>query len=63
MDPARTVAYGADQKFGIVKFVNSGGTWSQAPYFFNTFNLGTTNQASGNQGCFGICVDFSGPNR
>jgi len=23
MDPARTVAYGADQKFGIVKFVNS----------------------------------------
>jgi hypothetical protein len=62
MDPARTVAYGADQKFGIVKFVNNGGTWSQAPYFFNTFNLGTTNQASGNQGCFGICVDFSGPN-
>jgi hypothetical protein len=62
MDPARTVAYGADQKFGIVKFVNNGGTWSQAPYFFNTFNLGTTNQAAGNQGCFGICVDFSGPN-
>lgn len=62
MNPERTIAYGADQKFGIIKFVNNGGTWAQAPYFFNAANLGTTNQASGNQGCFGVCVDFSGPN-
>jgi len=62
MDPARTVAYGADQKFGIVKFINVGNAWTQAPYSFNATNIGTTNQASGNQGCFGICVDFSGPN-
>jgi hypothetical protein len=62
MNPERTIAYGADQKFGIIKFVNVGGAWSQSPYFFNAVNLGTTNQASGNQGCFGICVDFSGPN-
>jgi hypothetical protein len=62
MDPAQTVAYGADQKFGIVKFVNVGGTWTQAPYFFTTTNIGTLKQASGNQGCFGICVDFSSTN-
>ena len=62
MDAAQTVAYGADQKFGIVKFVNNGGTWSQAPYYFSTTNIGTLKQASGNQGCFGICVDFSGAN-
>ncbi len=62
MNAERTIAYGADQKFGIIKFVNVGGAWTQAPYFFNSANLGTTNQASGNQGCFGVCVDFSGPN-
>ena len=62
MDAAHTVAYGADQKFGVVKFVNVGGTWTQAPYYFSATNLGTLKQASGNQGCFGICVDFSGTN-
>ena len=62
MDPANTVAYGADQTFGIVKFVNIGGSWTQTPYYFSATNIGTLNQASGNQGCFGICVDFSGPN-
>jgi len=62
MDPARTVAYGADQTFGVVKFVNNSGTWVQAPYYFSATNLGTLAQASGNQGCFGICVDFSGAN-
>lgn len=62
MDPAGTVAYGADQTYGIVKFTNNAGTWVQAPYYFGTTNLGTTAQTSGNQGCFGICVDFSGTN-
>lgn len=62
MDPGQTVAYGADQTFGIIKFVNNGGTWSQAAYFFNSNNIGTQKQAAGNQGCFGICVDFGGPN-
>ena len=62
MNPSATVAYGADQTYGIVKFTNNGGTWMQAPYYFSTTNLGTTAQSSGNQGCFGICVDFSGTN-
>ncbi len=62
MDAAKTVAYGADQTFGIVKFTNNAGTWVQAPYYFSTTNIGTTKQAAANQGCFGICVDFSGPN-
>jgi len=59
MDPSGTVAYGADQTFGIIKFTNNAGTWVQAPYTFNSTNLGTTAQATANQGCFGICVDFS----
>ncbi len=62
MDPAHTVAYGADQKYGVVKFVNAGGTWTPAPYYFSATNIGTLKQASANQGCFGICVDFSGAN-
>ena len=62
MDPAQTVAYGADQTYGIVKFVNNSGTWVQAPYYFTATNIGTLQQVSVNQGCFGICVDFSGPN-
>jgi hypothetical protein len=62
MNPAGTIAYGADQTYGIVKFTNNSGTWVQAPYYFNSTNLGTTAQAPANQGCFGICVDFSGTN-
>jgi hypothetical protein len=62
MDPAHTVAYGADQAFGIIKFTNNSGVWTPAPYFYNSNNIGTTAQAPGNQGCFGICVDFSGTN-
>ena len=62
MNPSATVAYGADQTYGIVKFTNNAGTWVQAPYYFTTTNLGTTAQTPGNQGCFGICVDFSGAN-
>ncbi len=62
MNESRTIAYGADQKFGIVKFVNTAGTWLPAAYYFTTTNIGTLKQASGNQGCFGICVDFSGAN-
>ena len=62
MNPAGTVAYGADQTFGIVKFVNTNGNWQQAPYYWSSTNLGTTTQAAANQGCFGICVDFSGTN-
>ena len=62
MNPEGTIAYGADQTFGIVKFTNNAGVWSQAPYFFSTNNIGTTNQPAGQGGCFGICVDFSGTN-
>jgi len=62
MNPARTIAYGADQTFGIVKFTNNAGTWVQAPYYFTATNLNTVAQQSKNQGCFGICVDFSGAN-
>jgi hypothetical protein len=62
MDAAHTVAYGADQTFGIVKFTNNSGTWVQAPYYFSATNIGTLKQATGNQGCFGVCVDFSGTN-
>jgi len=62
MNPSGTMAYGADQTFGIVKFTNNAGTWVQAPYYFGSTNLGTTAQSFGNQGCFGICVDFSGTN-
>lgn len=62
MDAAHTVAYGADQTYGIVKFTNNSGTWVQAPYYFSTTNIGTRAQSSGNQGCFGVCVDFSGVN-
>ncbi|MGO9585900.1 MAG: immunoglobulin domain-containing protein [Limisphaerales bacterium] len=62
MDPANTVAYGADQTYGIIKFTNNAGVWTKAPYYFSSTNIGTTAQASGNQGCFGICVDFSGTN-
>ena len=62
MDAAHTVAYGADQTFGIVKFTNNAGVWTKAPYYFGTNNLGTAAQAAANQGCFGICVDFSGTN-
>jgi hypothetical protein len=59
MDPSGTVIYGADQTFGIVKFTNNAGTWVQAPYYFSTTNIGTIAQKAANQGCFGICVDFS----
>ena len=62
MNPARTIAYGADQSYGIVKFTNNAGTWVQAPYYFSDTNLETRAQTSANQGCFGICVDFSGAN-
>ena len=62
MDPSNTVAYGADQTYGIVKFTNNAGTWVQAPYYFTATNIGTLAQSSGNQGCFAICVDFSGTN-
>jgi hypothetical protein len=62
MNPEGTIAYGADQSLGISKFINNGGGWVQAPYYFNTTNLGTTKQTSGNQGVFSLCVDFSGPN-
>jgi hypothetical protein len=62
MNPAGTIAYGADETFGIVKFVNTNGSWQPAPYYFSTTNIGTTAQSAANQGCFGICVDFSGAN-
>jgi Immunoglobulin I-set domain len=61
MNPQGTIVYAADNTFGIVKFVNNGGTWS-SPYIFGTNNLGTASQPKGGQGCFGIAVDFSGTN-
>ena len=62
MNPSATLAYGADETYGIVKFTNNAGTWVQAPYYFNSTNLGTFQQPAAQQGCFGICVDFSGTN-
>ena len=61
MDPAGTIAYAADTIYGIVKFVNSGGTW-MSPYIFNSTNIGSGDQPAGGTGCFGIAVDFSGTN-
>jgi len=61
MNRAGTIAYAADENYGIIKFVNSGGTWT-SPYVFNATNLGTTAQPAGATGCFGIAVDFSGAN-
>ena len=61
MNPQGTVVYAADNTYGIVKFVNSGGTWT-SPYIFGTNNLGTATQPKGGTGCFGVAVDFSGTN-
>jgi hypothetical protein len=61
MNPAGTIVYAADNTFGIVKFVNNGGTWT-SPYIFGTNNLGTAKQPKGGTGCFGVAVDFSGVN-
>jgi hypothetical protein len=61
MNLSGTVAYAADQTFGIIKFVNSGGTWT-SPYIFSSTNLGTSTQPKGGTGCFGIAVDFGGTN-
>ena len=59
MNPAATIAYAADNNYGIVKFVNTAGTWS-SPYYFNSTNIGSTNLPG--TGCFGIVVDFSQAN-
>lgn len=65
MNPQGTVAYIADTALGIAKFVNSGGTWTQA-YLFNSNNIGSgvngLNEPKGATGCYGIAVDFSGAN-
>jgi hypothetical protein len=61
MNPAGTIVYAADTTYGIVKFVNDGGTWT-TPYIFGTNNLGTATQPKGGTGCFGVAVDFSGTN-
>ena len=62
MNAAGTIAYGADQRYGIVKFTNNVGSWVQAPYYFSSNNLATYQQPAAQQGCFGLCVDFSGTN-
>jgi hypothetical protein len=62
MNAAGTIAYGADETYGIVKFTNNAGSWVQAPYYFSATNIGTIKQPVAQQGCFGICVDFSGTN-
>lgn len=62
MNPQQTIVYGADQTYGIVKFTNNAGTWVQSPYYFSATNIDTLKQASGNQGCFSVCVDWSGTN-
>jgi len=61
MDPSNTVAYAADNTYGIAKYVNVDGAWTLA-YMFSPTNLGTLSQPSANQGIFGITVDFSGTN-
>ena len=58
MNAQGTVAYGADQTYGIVKFTNNGSAWQKA-YLFSATNIGTLGQKSAAQGCFGICVDFT----
>ena len=63
MNASNTIAYAADQTYGIAKYVNTDGAWSLA-YVYNATNLGTLGQINtNNQGCFGIAVDFlSGTN-
>ncbi len=63
MDAAQTrrVWRGPDPRYSL-KFTNNSGVWTPAPYYFSATNIGTLNQAPGNQGCFGVCVDFSGTN-
>lgn len=61
MNSSNTVAYAADNTYGIAKYVNVDGAWSLA-YMFTATNLGTLSQPSANQGIFGIAVDFSGTN-
>lgn len=61
MDRAGTTVYAADNSLGIVKFVNNGGSWT-SPYVFSPTNLGTAHQPKGGTGCFGVAVDYSGPN-
>ncbi|HEX3624799.1 MAG TPA: immunoglobulin domain-containing protein [Verrucomicrobiae bacterium] len=61
MDPSNSVAYAADETYGIAKYVNVDGVWNMA-YMFTATNLGTLSQPSANQGIFGIAVDFSGTN-
>jgi len=65
MNPAATIAYAADNAYGIVKFVNTAGTWTAA-YLFNSNNIGSVGnsfiQPGGATGCYGIAVDFSQAN-
>ena len=61
MNPQGTIAYAADQTFGVAKYVNTNGTWQWA-YTFTPTNIGTTAQVAANTGVFGICVDFSSNN-
>ncbi|HEY1790091.1 MAG TPA: hypothetical protein VGJ73_18230, partial [Verrucomicrobiae bacterium] len=61
MNSSNTVAYAADNTYGIAKYVNVDGSWSLA-YMFTATNLGTLTQPSANQGIFGITVDFSQTN-
>jgi hypothetical protein len=62
MNTNKTILYAGDQTYGIFKFVNNGGNWSQA-YYYSPTNLGTLiGNSSGNQGVFSICVDFSSAN-
>jgi hypothetical protein len=59
MNPDGTIAYAADNNYGVIKFVNTAGTWS-SPYYFNSNNIGSTNLPG--TGCYGIVVDFSQTN-
>lgn len=61
MDASNTTAYAADNTYGIVKYSKQDGVWNIA-YVFGPTNIGTLSQPSANQGCFGLCVDFSGTN-
>src|SRR5262249_12388400 len=53
MNPAGNIVYAADETFGIVKYVFSNGSWSQA-YVIGPTNIGTLKQPTSAQGCFGI---------
>ncbi len=55
MNPQRNIVYMADDSAGVTKYVEVNGNWQLACAFGITNNTGT-----GNTGCFGLVVDWTG---